>query len=51
MNEFFDKTEQSIKHLQALHDFFNNPANYVIPDEQPTTKYKTNDRPYLLRKI
>jgi len=34
MNEFFEKTEQSIKHLQALHDFFNNPANYVIPDEQ-----------------
>jgi hypothetical protein len=34
MDDFFIKTEQSIKHLQALHDFFNNPENYVIPDEQ-----------------
>lgn len=34
MNDFFEKTEQPVKHLQALHDFFNNPANYVIPDEQ-----------------
>lgn len=43
MNEFFDKTEQSIKHLQALHDFFNNPVNYVIPDEQADLEiYQSN---------
>lgn len=43
MNEFFDNTAQSIKHLQALHDFFNNPANYLIPDEQTELNiYQTN---------
>lgn len=34
MNKFFEKTEQSIKHLKALHDFFNNPSNFVNPIEQ-----------------
>ncbi|MBN2213985.1 MAG: hypothetical protein JW723_07065 [Bacteroidales bacterium] len=34
MNEFFDKVALSVTHLKALHSFFNNPENYIIPSEQ-----------------
>lgn len=34
MNEFFEKVELSVKHVKALHNFFSNPENYIIPLEQ-----------------
>ncbi len=43
MNEFFEKTERSIKHLQAFHDFFNDRKNYEIPAEQSDLEiYQSN---------